>query len=107
MFVRQSTYDKSERQRKINADAYWKLKNEHEYLDDKYKSLLQRWNELVREVNSKGGQQFLDCTSGIKSGSQFTDNELKSLLQLVHPDKHGGKESAKVITQKINSIRSK
>jgi hypothetical protein len=103
MFVRQSTYDKSERQRKINANAYWELKREHEYLDIKYKGLLERWNELVRDVNAKGGQQFLAC----HSGSQFTDNELKSLLQLVHPDKHGGKESAKVITQKINQLRSK
>lgn len=102
MFVRQSTYDNSERQRKINANAYWELKREHEYLDVKYKGLLGRWNELVREVNAKGGQQFLTGNSG----SQFTDNELKSLLQLVHPDKHGGKESAKVITQKINSLRS-
>lgn len=39
-----------------------------------------------------------------KSG-QFNQDELRSLVQLVHPDKHGGKEVAVRMTQKINSLR--
>ncbi|MND88351.1 hypothetical protein D3C80_803760 [compost metagenome] len=37
---------------------------------------------------------------------QFTQDELRSLLQLVHPDKHNGKESAMRLTQKINDLRA-
>lgn len=37
--------------------------------------------------------------------AQFTPEQLRTLLQLCHPDKHGGKESAVQITQHINSLR--
>lgn len=36
---------------------------------------------------------------------QFTPEELRSLLQLVHPDRHDGKASAIAMTQKINDLR--
>lgn len=38
---------------------------------------------------------------------QFSETQLRTLLQLCHPDKHGGKESAVLITQHINQLRSK
>ncbi|QYW02511.1 hypothetical protein CPT_Silvanus_037 [Stenotrophomonas phage Silvanus] len=38
---------------------------------------------------------------------QFTDDQLRELLQLVHPDKHGGKASAIRLTQHINALREK
>lgn len=75
-------------------------------LEAKYLRLLDKWNKLVRQINDKGGQQFLDGASVVRSGNgQFTDAELRSILQLVHPDKHGGKASAVAITQKINKLR--
>lgn len=40
-----------------------------------------------------------------QESQQFTQEELRSLLQLVHPDKHGGKASAVTLTQKINKLR--
>jgi len=36
---------------------------------------------------------------------QFTEAQLRTLLQLCHPDKHGGKESAVLMTQHINKLR--
>ena len=38
---------------------------------------------------------------------QFNDDQLRELLQLVHPDKHGGKASAIRPTQHINALREK
>jgi hypothetical protein len=39
------------------------------------------------------------------SSAQFTKEEIRVLLQLVHPDKHGGKASAVEITKKLNQLR--
>ena len=36
----------------------------------------------------------------------FTDDELKSLIQLIHPDKHGGKEANVRMLQIINNLRN-
>lgn len=102
MFVRQSTYDKVIKERNdeaINA-LYW---------TQAYSQLQKKWNELVKMVNEKGGAQFLE--HGVMPGqtrnvSQFSDEELRSLLQLVHPDKHDGKPSAVRLTQKINDLRA-
>lgn len=68
--------------------------------------LLHKWNNLVRQINEKGGQAFLNGMVPSPGNKQFTDAELRSILQLVHPDKHGGKASAIAITQKINAIRN-
>lgn len=38
---------------------------------------------------------------------QFNDDQLRELLQLVHPDKHPGKASAIRMTQHINALREK
>lgn len=36
----------------------------------------------------------------------FTRDELTILIQLCHPDKHGGKPSANAMTQKLNHLRA-
>lgn len=75
-------------------------------LTDKLERLTKKWDDLVTQVNKKGGQQFLDGPSyKDRMKQQFTDDELRSLLQLVHPDRHHGKESAVKMTQKINALR--
>lgn len=100
MFVRKSKFEAVQRQREVNANAYWQLHREYQSLDSQYKSLIERWNNLARKVNDNGGVEM------IGKRCQFTDSELRSLLQLVHPDKHDGKESAKILTQKINQLRA-
>lgn len=104
MFVLQSTYDKVVRERNHEARGviHWQIK---------HTELMSRWNQLVQRINDKGGEDFLlygkiDKTVA-KTVHQFTDDELRSLLQLVHPDKHGGKQSAVVLTQKINALRKR
>lgn len=101
MFVSQGKYDKAIRERNeasLNCINY----------QTKLQAQVSKWNTLVERINRLGGEDFLDHAK-IGKGSvntQFTDAELKSLLQLVHPDKHDGKESAVRITQKINQLRA-
>lgn len=104
MIVLQSTFDKVRQQRDHEQSKGIQFQI-------KYSALLSRWNELVGKINAKGGDDFLLYGKIDKSSSktvhQFTDDELRSLLQLVHPDKHGGKESAVRLTQKINELRNR
>lgn len=102
MFVRESTYKRVVQER--NQEAHDAL-----MLRIKLSSIQTKWNDLVRRINAKGGEEFLKFgTIGkdtARTVHQFTDDELRSLLQLVHPDKHNGKQSAVVMTQKINALR--
>lgn len=42
----------------------------------------------------------------LKGKSQvFTPDEIKTLITLCHPDKHGGKDSAHRMTQKLLQLR--
>lgn len=68
---------------------------------------------LVKKENSDLMRHILHLKAAARfnvppqsSGGQFTQDELRSLLQLVHPDKHGGKASAVTLTQKINRLRN-
>jgi hypothetical protein len=63
------------------------------------------WNELVDLINANGGQNFLNGNVKTTIQTQFSDADLRKLLQLVHPDKHNGKLSAVMMTQKINALR--
>ena len=68
----------------------------------KHNKLLEDWNEVVRTINARGGQAFLD---GEVTNSEFSQEEIKTLIQLCHPDKHAGKESAVRLTQKLLTLR--
>jgi hypothetical protein len=53
-------------------------------------------------------QRIVELTRGATRqacNEQFSQDEIRSLLMLVHPDKHDGKESAKVMTQKLLRMR--
>lgn len=98
MIVRQSSYDALERQ-------HYALLRAHDSLIDRYNKLIDEWNGLVRQVNERGGQAFLDGELPEQQNTQFSEAELRTLLSLCHPDKHGGKESATRITQKLIALR--
>lgn len=71
----------------------------------RYEQLLNEYNKLVKRINEKGGEQFLQHAAIQPTGIQLSKEDLKSLIQLCHPDKHGGKESAVEMTKKLNIIR--
>ncbi len=90
MFVLQSTY------RRLEA--------EHAATLRAYRCLNDKWNSLVRQVNSKGGERFL-VEGKIDGGSPFTVADINRLLSLCHPDKHDGKRVAIEMTQRLLALR--
>ena len=92
MIIRQSSYEALERQ-------HYTLIRAHNNLIDRYNNLVDEWNGLVQKINECGGQM------SNQQNTQFTPDELRTLLSLCHPDKHGGKESATRITQKLIAMR--
>lgn len=80
------------------ALAHLQLQNQFNNLTRAFEELKQR--ELRKDMSKTFGNPR---TNGIKG---FTEDELKSLIQLVHPDKHGGKESAVRMLQIINNLRN-
>lgn len=97
MFVRQSTYDKMFH-RAIAAEAFAAA------LKERYIAKGQEWDALVHRINRLGGEAFL--RSGERHvAAQFTPDELRSLIQLCHPDKHEGKPAATEMTAKLLKMR--
>ena len=74
-------------------------------LQYKFHKLINEWNDLVDDINRKGGQAFLDSPGRVMSNTQFTDQDLRRLLQLVHPDKHNNSAMASDMTAKLNLLR--
>lgn len=62
--------------------------------------------ELVEQINKKGGERFLyHAVLPEQVQLQFNQAEIRTLISLCHPDKHDGKQSATVITQKLLDMR--
>lgn len=66
----------------------------------RYESVVRSYNELVDEFN-----KVVHAYNTLVTQSQFTDEEIASLIRLCHPDKHGGSEAATRMTQKLLELR--
>lgn len=68
---------------------YYALKVEHA-------ALLTQWNALVEEINRKGGRSFLNgrASNAEADPLKLAKGDIKTLLSLCHPDKHGGSKVA-------------
>jgi hypothetical protein len=95
MFVLQNTYDK----------LYKKCKT----LEESVKNGDLLFGLAVERCAEWRGkyENLLQTTASKASPVTFTQDELKSLLSLVHPDKHQGKPSAVIMTQKILELRTR
>lgn len=51
--------------------------------------------------------KWLDGHENKRSERVFSEEEIKTLIRLCHPDKHQGKQSAVSITQKLLGMRGK
>jgi hypothetical protein len=66
---------------------------------------------LVREIDMLGGMPFIQCAveqvrrAPAAAGSPFGQEDMRRLLMLCHPDKHGGKQMAHDITAKLLKMR--
>lgn len=100
MFVRRSTHD-AMRERAVRAEA------ELFQLQLRFSALTKQWNDLVARINEKGGERFLKYATVQPKvqPAQFTEDEITKLIQLCHPDKHGGKPMATEMTQKLLALK--
>jgi hypothetical protein len=71
------------------------------HLEFEHRSLIARYNRMVKEHN----EMVDEFAYGGGGSNPFTPEELKILIGLCHPDKHGGKESANKMTQKLLAMR--
>lgn len=94
MFMRESTH----------LSIVSELKTEILTLTLRLNFLQEEWNTLVRRINKKGGEQFLN-EARMGAPSPFTEEEMRKLLILCHPDKHGGKALAEEMTARILDLR--
>lgn len=69
---------------------------------NEYKHLHGMWEELVGEINEKGGRDFLDGKVG---NNQLSNEDIKKLIILCHPDKHNGKRIANEMTALLNELK--
>jgi hypothetical protein len=96
MFVRQSTHDR------VVRDKIFERSQKESYRD-MYLTLVLKWNHLVDKVNQAGGEKAL--MNQQSNPTQFSQEDIRRLLQLCHPDKHDGKQSAVEMTQKLNRMK--
>lgn len=70
------------------------------------------WNKLVRIINEKGGQRFLETAilpehiSGHRHlpATAFEKKDIRRLKQLCHPDKHNNSTLSQEVTAWLNSL---
>lgn len=99
MFVTKSTHRKLELKYLDALTTSLAWRTNFEQLKEEYKKLTAKWNDLVERVNSKGGESFLD------SAPILSEDDIKKLLQLCHPDKHEGKQLAVDMTHRLLELR--
>lgn len=66
--------------------------------------LATKWSNIVDVINAKGGQNFLD-NAVLNPKPQFSQEEIRRLILLCHPDKHEGKQIAVEMTQKLLQLK--
>lgn len=91
MFVRQSKYDDVYRRATI--------------AELRLSALQDKWNSLIRQINKKGGEQFLSNAT-LTPAVPLNESEIVKLIQLCHPDKHDGKPMATEMTQKLLQLKN-
>jgi len=89
----------------VTTKTYNELIRKYNELNDQHTELLGKHNELVIRINQLGGEVFLAQGEHLFKSSQFTRDDVDKLVRLCHPDRHGGKESAIEMTQKLLSMR--
>lgn len=107
MFVLQSKYDALETDYKKvlkNLEAHQRKLIE---VSSKLDRLSNSWGKLVDEINSKGGQSFLDEAVMPNEIQGLSPDMIKKMLQLCHPDKHQGKQLAVEVTQVLIKLKGK
>ena len=80
------------------------LASKYKRLQRMAEDLADRWSNIVDLINSKGGQNFLD-NAVLNPKPQFSQEEIRKLISLCHPDKHDGRQIAVEMTQKLLQLK--
>lgn len=88
----------------VLESTYQRLMARYRALNQANDELLARWNRVADQINAKGGQQFLDHGS-LAQNNPFSQEDIRRLISLCHPDKHDGKKIAVEMTQKLLSLK--
>jgi hypothetical protein len=106
MFMLNSTHEKELGEWKAHYEKRVRmLSMDKDFYQDKYNRLRKEWNSLVDRINRLGGEKLFEQSSQSTQPTQFTDQELKRLIQLCHPDKHNSSQLSVEMTQKLNQMR--
>ena len=91
-------------QRKLEDDRYLLdiAQAQTRQMISKYRRLLRDWNNLVDRVNAIGGERAL---SGNVNTLNMSEDDIKRLLQLCHPDRHRNSDLSVEMTQKLLQLR--
>lgn len=91
-------------QRKLEDDRYLLdiAQAQTRQMISKYRRLLRDWNNLVDRVNAIGGEKAL---SGNVNTLNMSEDDIKRLLQLCHPDRHRNSDLSVEMTQKLLQLR--
>lgn len=93
MFVSKSRYNERTQEAAMSALSAISWRS-------KYNELLDKWNSLVREINA--GEWVRPFNIG---KATFTAQEIETLINLCHPDKHSGSERANNMTARLLKLR--
>ncbi len=96
MFVFSSTYERE-------TSRLASLALEHKRRAEHFRQEAENWQYTARHWKDRYDRLQADLLG--LGGGQFTKAEIRTLIQLCHPDKHDGKQSAVEITQKLIKLR--
>lgn len=88
----------------VLESTYKKLQARYRALDQLNDELLTKWNRVVRLINAKGGEEFLEHGT-LAPPNPFSQEDIRRLILLCHPDKHDGKQIAVEMTQKLLQLK--
>lgn len=88
----------------VLESTYKRLQARYRELDHFNDRLLEKWNRVVQQINAKGGDAFLEKGT-LAAPNPFSQEDIRRLISLCHPDKHDGKPMAVEMTQKLLSLK--
>ena len=90
----------------VSSKKHTSLRIDYSLLHSSYSAIINKYNLLVMRVNKLGGEEFLRNAKIPENEPQiFSQEDIKRLIFLCHPDKHGGKEMSHEITKKLLLMR--
>jgi hypothetical protein len=89
----------------VTRSRFKKSEERAEYAEGRLLAQIQKYNRLVDEWNALARRFNALKASTQKQSSPFSAEDVQRLIQLCHPDKHGGKTLATEMTAKLIKMK--